>query len=68
MLELKAPPVWNGPNTGSLAPGVNKRVKKKQNTPMETIWYEMLKCDKVLLVLKISATATTFNNKIISTS
>ena len=28
MLEPKAPPVWNGTNTGSLAPGVRKRVKK----------------------------------------
>ena len=29
MLELKAPPIWNGPNTRSLAPGVRKRVNKK---------------------------------------
>ena len=29
MLEQKAPPARNGPNTGSLAPGVRKRVNKK---------------------------------------
>ena len=29
MLEPKAPPARNGPNTGSLAPGVRRRVKKK---------------------------------------
>ena len=29
MLERKAPPTRNGPNTGSLALGVRRRVKKK---------------------------------------
>ena len=28
-MELKAPPARNDPNTGSLAPGVRRRVKKK---------------------------------------
>ena len=28
MLEPKTPPPRNGPNTGSLAPGVRRRVKK----------------------------------------
>ena len=31
MLEPKAPPARNGPNTGSLAPGVRKRVNKKKD-------------------------------------
>ena len=30
VLEPKAPPTRNGPNTGSLAPGVRRRVKKKK--------------------------------------
>ena len=30
MLEPKAPPARNDPNTGSLAPGVKRRVKKKK--------------------------------------
>ena len=33
MLELKAPPARKGPNTGSLAPGVRKRVKKNDCSP-----------------------------------
>ena len=32
MLEPKAPPARNGPNKGSLAPGVRKRVKKKSKS------------------------------------
>ena len=31
MLEPKAPPARNGPNTGSLAPGVRRRVNKKND-------------------------------------
>ena len=31
MLEPKAPPARNGPNIGSLAPGVRRRVKKKKH-------------------------------------
>ena len=38
MLELKAPPVWNGPNTGSLAPGVRKRVKKIEREREKLQW------------------------------
>ena len=30
MLEPKAPPSRNGPNTGSLAPGVIRRVNRKK--------------------------------------
>ena len=30
MLELKAPPARNGPNTGSPAPGVRRRENKKK--------------------------------------
>ena len=30
VLEPKAPTARNGPNTGSLAPGVMRRVKKKK--------------------------------------
>ena len=30
MLEPEAPPARNSPNTGSLAPGVRKRVNKKK--------------------------------------
>ena len=32
MLEPKAPPTRNGPNTGSLAPGVRRRVNKKKDS------------------------------------
>ena len=37
MLEPKAPPARNGPNTGSLATGVRRRVNKKSTLTIEIV-------------------------------
>ena len=39
MLEPKAPPARNGPNTGCLAPGVRRRVNKKNLNQKPSLYY-----------------------------
>ena len=62
MLEPKAPPARNGPNTWSLAPGVRRRVNKKKVIQAETQKFVL----KVAIFfikkqLKVSAISTISN-------